>query len=123
MASTTLLKRRNQMDRKPFPECHGGQGELDWTNVLARPDTDGHLVRYIHDDLLPPGVTIGEHEHKGNEEYYLILSGQGVMTLDGEPHEVGPGDVAAVFPGGSHGLANTGDEVMRILVVCAAAPA
>ena len=69
MASTTLLKRRNQMDRKPFPECHGGQGELDWTNVLARPDTDGHLVRYIHDDLLLPGVTICEHEHKGNEEY------------------------------------------------------
>jgi quercetin dioxygenase-like cupin family protein len=122
MSATTMIRKREQMQRKPFPECHGGRGALDWTNVLGRQDSAGRLIRYVHDDILPPGVSIGEHAHADNEEYYYVLSGRGVMTLDGEQHEVGPGDLTAVYPGGSHALENTGDMDMRIVVFCAGQP-
>jgi mannose-6-phosphate isomerase-like protein (cupin superfamily) len=39
------------------------------------------------------------------------------MILDGERFNVGPGDVTAVFPGGSHSLENTGDETMHMIVI------
>ena len=42
-----------------------------------------HDLNFLHDDVLAPGVSIGPHAHRGDEEYYYILSGRGTMTLDG----------------------------------------
>jgi len=74
-------------------------------------------VRFVHDDILPPGSSIGVHRHTGDQEYYYVVSGYGVITLDGKEHEVSAGDVAVVFPGGSHGLANRSTEGLRIIVI------
>ena len=48
----------------------------------------------------------------------LVLFGQkGLMTLDGEEFEVGPGDVVLNRPGGTHGLRNIAGEELRIVVI------
>ncbi len=116
MPPTTLIKRRADMERKPLEKCHDGLGALDWTNVLAGSDLPQRRLRFVHDNRLAPGVSIGVHAHTDDEEYYLILSGTGRMTLDGRAHDVGPGDITAVFPGGSHGLENTGTTDMHLIV-------
>ena len=85
--------------------------------VLDPDDLKEKRLRFIHDDILPPGVTVGVHEHTGDEEYYYILSGEGVMILDGERIPVRPGDITAVYPGGSHGLENTGEGDLRMIVI------
>jgi len=77
----------------------------------------GHL-KFVHDDVLAPGVSIGLHTHIDDEEYYYILEGRGVMTLDGERFEVQAGDITAVYPGGEHWLENTSDADLRMIVVC-----
>lgn len=120
MATTTLLKRQNQMHRGPLPACHDGAGALDFTVVLSDDDLEGRHLKFIHDDVLAPGVSIGVHTHADDEEYYYIVEGEGTMTLDGETFAVRAGDIAAVFPGGQHGLANTSDADLRIIVVCTA---
>ena len=78
-------------------ECHGGIGAVEWTEVLSGPAVKGRRLNFLHDDTLKPGVSIGVHGHSKDEEYYYILSGHGIMILDDEEHEVGPGDIAAVF--------------------------
>jgi mannose-6-phosphate isomerase-like protein (cupin superfamily) len=115
--ATTMMCRREEMTRKPLPNCHDGKGALDWTNVLGGESIKGRTLNWIHDDILPAGVTIGVHPHKDDEEYYYVLSGRGVMTLDGKRHEVKAGDITAVFPGGSHGLENTSKEDLRVIVI------
>jgi mannose-6-phosphate isomerase-like protein (cupin superfamily) len=120
MDETTLIKHHDEMRREPLPECHGGEGALDWTTVLDSADVAGRQLNFIHDDIIPPGASIGVHRHEDDEEYYYIVEGEGVMTLDGERYEVGPGDITAVYPGGEHGLENTSDAPMRILVVSVA---
>ena len=120
MTTTTLLKRQNQMHRGPLPACHDGVGALDFTVVLGDDDLKGRHLKFIHDDTLAPGVSIGVHTHADDEEYYYIVAGEGTMTLDGETFTVRAGDIAAVFPGGQHGLANTSDADLRIIVVCTA---
>ncbi len=117
MIATTFLRKRKDMLRRPDPNCHGGLGDLDWTCVLGREQTRGKRLRFIHDDVLAPGVTIGVHSHRSGEEYYYIVSGRGVMTLDGERFEVESGDVAGVFPGGTHGLENNSDEDLRMIAI------
>lgn len=116
MAETTLLKRRAEMRRGPLPHCHEGNGTLDFTVVLEGAELAGRQLKFLHDDILAPGVSIGIHPHD-HEEYYLILSGQGDMTLDGERVAVQTGDITAIYPGGSHGLENTSEEDLRILVI------
>lgn len=113
---TTMIRKACEMKQVPLPKCHGGRGAVDWTDVLSGPAVAGRKLNFLHDDILKPGVTIGVHRHDSDEEYYYIVSGHGVMTLDGKDHEVGPGDIAAVFPGGSHGLVNDSEEDMRIIV-------
>ncbi len=114
---TTMLKKQNEMLREPLPHCHGGKGALDWTNVLESKDLKGRRVKYWHDNVLEPGVSIGVHQHKDDEEYYYILAGEGTMTLNGKTFTVREKDITAVYPGGYHGLENTGSEPMRIIVV------
>ena len=116
MSQTTLLKKRDDMRREPLPNCHAGEGALDWTNVLDPSDLEGRQLRFLHDDVLAPGVTIGCHAHD-DEEYYYIISGKGTMTLDDERYAVAAGDITAIYPGGSHGLENDGDEDLRVLVI------
>jgi len=116
MKRTSLLRKANETKQVPFPECHGGQGSVDWTDVLSGSSLQGRRLNFFHDDILKPGVTIGLHTHETDEEYYYILSGNGTMTLDEEDHQVGPGDIAAVFPGGSHALTNDSENDMRIIV-------
>ena len=116
MQQTSYFKKAREMKQVPLPDCHGGLGSVDWTEVLSGSPIEGRRLNFLHDDILKPGVSIGVHRHSNDEEYYYIVSGHGVITLDGEEHEVGPGDIAAVFPGGTHGLINNTGEDMRIIV-------
>lgn len=120
MASTTFLRKRDDMESRELANCHDGEGALDWTSVLGKPETEGRHLRFFHDDILPPGASIGVHRHEHDEEYYFIVSGKGTMTLDGEEHVVGPGDITAVYSGGEHGLRNDGDGDLRVLVISVA---
>jgi uncharacterized cupin superfamily protein len=117
MTMTTFLKKRANMPRRPLENCHDGKGAVDWIGVLDGEDLKQKGLNFVHDDILPPGVSIGNHRHTDDEEYYYIVSGMGTMTLDQERFEVAPGDITAVYPGGEHGLENTGDEDLRIIVV------
>jgi quercetin dioxygenase-like cupin family protein len=64
---------------------------------------------------LKPGSGIGYHEQKEDEIYY-VLSGKGVLTLDGKPYDVGPGAAILTRPGSSHGLKQVGTEDLVILI-------
>ena len=64
---------------------------------------------------LKPGSAIGYHEQHEDEIYYVI-SGRGIMTIDGKPIEVGPGTAVLTRPGSSHGLKQVGNEDLVILI-------
>jgi len=66
--------------------------------------------------VLHPGATIGYHAQTKDEVYY-ILSGRGLMTMDGQDFEVAPGDAMLTRVGSSHGLKQQGDEDLVLMVV------
>ena len=116
MSQTTLLRRCKDMKHASLDKCHGGEGALDWTDVVSGKELEGRALKFFHHNILAPGVTIGVHEHN-SEEYYYIIDGKGTMVLDGEEFEVGAGDITGVFAGGSHGLRNDSDADLRIVVI------
>lgn len=50
------------------------------------------------------------HSHKQNEELYIVLSGKGVFTLDGEDVAVEAGSIVRVAPSVNRCNKNTGTE-------------
>ena len=68
-----------------------------------------------------PGSAIGYHLQREDEIYY-VLSGRGMMTIDGKEFEVGPGDAVLTRPGSSHGLKQVGKEDLVILINYEQAP-
>jgi mannose-6-phosphate isomerase-like protein (cupin superfamily) len=104
------------MQRAVLERCHDGVGGIAATVVVDGKTNPGRHLNFMHHDVIPAGASIGAHAHSGDEEYYYVLAGRGVMTLDGVEHALGPGDLTAVFPGGRHGLENRSGEDLVIIV-------
>ena len=65
-----------------------------------------------------PDDQLKVHRHALPELYY-ILTGSGVVTIDGVQHPVSA-DTAVFIPGNvAHGLRNTGQTILRFLYVFA----
>ncbi|RTE11249.1 cupin domain-containing protein [Paenibacillus whitsoniae] len=98
---------------------HRGLGLIRSAKLYAKEDFASPL-RFLYYVEIPPGASIGVHTHKADEEMYIILSGRGQMTVDGEIREVGSGDMVLNKPFGSHGLYNHSDDVLKLLIFEAA---
>jgi mannose-6-phosphate isomerase-like protein (cupin superfamily) len=75
------------------------------------------LPVYVHNVILEPGASVGEHEHPTSEEIYWLLEGDGVMSVNGREFTVSSGDVTLTQEGSRHGLRNTGSGPLRIAVI------
>ena len=67
---------------------------------------------------IPVGRTVIEHFHKVTEEFYYILSGTGLMKIEDEVREVGPGDTVVILPGQRHKITNNGQTPLVLLACC-----
>ena len=65
--------------------------------------------------ILQPGSAIGYHLQK-EEEIYYIASGSGVMQMNGETFTVQTGDAILTLPGSSHGLKQTGEDDLEVII-------
>lgn len=115
---TNMIIRQTGKKAKPVAGCHDGVGVLWNLELLAEYGKKDSGFKYIHDNVLEPGASIGVHTHKGDEEVYVILSGAGSMIVDGVTESVTSGDVCLTRSGHSHGLTNGPGGVMHFLVLC-----
>ena len=95
--------------------AHQGDGQIASARVVA--DTAGGGAAWIDLVVVPPGCSIGEHRHGDDEETYVIVDGSATMVVDGSEIQVGPGDVIVNRVGGTHGLRNTGESPLRLVVL------
>ena len=57
------------------------------------------------------------HKHKQNEEIYIFLKGEGILTVDNEKISVKEGSVVKVLPEASRTLENTSDNDLQFICV------
>ena len=67
---------------------------------------------------LGAGQATERHHHGESEEIYFLLEGGGLMDVDGDTREVGPGDAVLIPPGARHTL-RAGPDGARLLCCCA----
>jgi mannose-6-phosphate isomerase-like protein (cupin superfamily) len=99
-----------------YPGCDGiGVRVVHPVNPNAPAKNLGLVMFYV-----PPHVVLPVGSH-WTEECYVILRGRGTMTLAGEKVEVEAGTFIHLPPWCEHGIENTGDETLEILI-CTSPP-
>ncbi|MFF1381832.1 cupin domain-containing protein [Streptomyces sp. NPDC058308] len=93
----------------------GGNGVCRWKMLMNGMHLEGewNCVEYV---VIEPGGSVGEHVHLRTEEIYYIVSGQAVVTMDGEEIAVRAGDLVTTPIGSAHSIANRSDEDMHFFV-------
>ena len=97
---------------KDEPAPHNGGGNSTVCNFFSNA-TNSKLV--FRKRILHPGAAIGYHLQK-QEEIYFIISGTGEMTMNNKVFSVKAGDAILTFPGSSHGLKQTGDNDLVVII-------
>lgn len=87
------------------------------TRVLVGVDSPLQAQNYVvGTSMVHPGGGVPEHAHE-TEETYLILSGEGVMIINGKEIPVKADDVIYLPPMQKHELKNTGTAEMKTVFV------
>jgi mannose-6-phosphate isomerase-like protein (cupin superfamily) len=80
------------------------------TNPKAQSQHHSIAILYV-----PPHAQMDRHSHEA-EETYCVLSGTGKILFEGGDQEVGPGSFIYLPSWCVHGIHNTGNEVLVVLL-------
>lgn len=103
-------------------------GELMWvqypghfnhalSKAIVTPDTVGSRFFDHRMSCYEPGAYVEQHVHAVQEQIYHVLSGEGVLIVDGERRLVRANDVTYIPPGVRHEFHCTGTERLVFLVI------
>lgn len=70
--------------------------------------TDGGFLELVNEFEVAGGGMVEPHSHPTHEFYY-VLSGRGVMTIDGEDRDIAQGDLVYIPPDKVHTLRPVSD--------------
>lgn len=97
---------------------------------LQPKSADGHTTRPVVNGTIPTGEHVEVHEttlapgvmphlpHKhSHSEFWLIREGDVEITINGQPHRLGPGGVGLATKDDLHGIKNVGATSANYFVV------
>ena len=93
---------------------HGGCGQVATRHVLS-PDDFRSDWTFLDHAILGAGGSVGYHYHDFLEESFVVLRGQGLMTIDDETFGVESGSVTWQGIGQGHGIYNPGPEKLEFV--------
>ena len=95
----------------------GGKGTITIEKLLSEKELGGNDM--FAKVTIPPGCSIGFHEHHGNAETYHILQGEALYNDNGKEMTIGVGTTTYCPDGEGHGIENassSGDLVFMALI-------
>jgi len=73
-------------------------------------------------NCLEPNQTQSVHAHQGADKFYFVLEGEGQFTVGDEERNATAGALVVAPAGIPHGVMNTSDERLSLLVAIAPGP-
>jgi mannose-6-phosphate isomerase-like protein (cupin superfamily) len=99
---------------------------FDWREYAGtRPDKfykatlwqGGHLMAGLN--CLEPGQAQAAHTHAGADKFYFVLEGRGLFSIGDEEREAAAGTLVVAPAGVPHGVTNTGNGRLSLLIAIA----
>ncbi len=79
--------------------------ERPWGSYTILGTEDGYQVKEI---VVHPGKRLSYQRHARRSEHWYVVRGSGIVTLDGEQHDLGVGDTVDVPIEQLHRIENNG---------------
>ncbi len=109
-----VIKRLDEM-KVDVKNMRGGVGECKTVHHIDPKELPhGRLFSTI---TIEEGNSIGFHEHIGEVEYYLILSGEGVVSEKDGDKVVSSGDIVITGNGEGHAIRNENKEPLVFIAL------
>lgn len=92
--------------------------DADWGEFLlySTEDTIGTRASLTGVAIIKPGEEIHPPHRHAEEEYLMVLEGEGTWSLLGEERTAKAGDMLYAAPWDIHGITNTGDVPLKFVV-------
>ena len=100
----------DKIEQVSIPNFKGGKKCAKMQQYL---DENARILRGV----LEPGASIGIHTHENNSEIVYSVSGEVVVSMDGETELLKPGMVHYCPMGHTHGMVNKGKEDFVMIAV------
>jgi quercetin dioxygenase-like cupin family protein len=97
-----------------WQEHTGSQPEKFYKSTLWQGE---HMMAGLN--CLAPGQTQNIHAHQGADKFYFVLEGSGKFTVGDEEREADTGALVVAPAGIPHGVANSGNSRLSLLVAIA----
>ena len=94
---------------------HEGVGLCNHTTVFDDCEMDSP-VKFVNYTVIPPECSFGMHKHENNNEFYVVLEGEGIYYQGDEEVAVKKGSIMMNAPYTAHGIVNTTDRDLALLV-------
>jgi mannose-6-phosphate isomerase-like protein (cupin superfamily) len=112
-----MITRKSDLHTENPANVKGGAGSPTMTHFMSDETSQG-IGRLFAEVELNPGVSIGYHQHLGEQEVYYVISGVATVEDDDkQEHELGVGDSMICFDGESHSVANNTDEPLKLIAL------
>ncbi len=95
------------------------QGNVRWRTLFSADRTPTNSLTCGIAELPPNTLSVASLHRHGPAEVYHILSGSGVVNVDGAETPVEAGMAVFIPSDTEHGLRNTGDSTLRLFYVFA----
>ena len=101
---------RNIEDVAPVVE-HNGTVTVWWmvNSREMKEATDGGFLELVNEFVVEGGGYVDPHSHPTHEFYY-VLRGRGIMTIEGEDRPIAQGDLVHIPPDAVHSLRPVSDH-------------
>ena len=110
---------RFRVNRHDVPIEGGLRRDEGWVDMQvqflvdqARAGSEDLLLGWT---VLPPGARHDRHRHPNADEFFIVLSGRGVVYTDDDDQPAEEGDVLFTRRGHWHGFNNTGDTDVTLV--------
>ena len=94
---------------------HNGRGPIAVRRLMAR--SPSSAIDFVDYTVIPPGSSIGRHQHVDSEELYLIVDGRPIVLVEAVARRLRPGDVAIVRANQCHELMNDTSDPVTLFIV------
>ncbi|HOW87033.1 MAG TPA: cupin domain-containing protein [Candidatus Omnitrophota bacterium] len=111
-----MIKKSSERETEVRKNMRGGTGEITVRHYF-KPEEIKARTRLCSELILPPGTSIGVHDHVDEDEIYIIQKGRGIMTDGGKEFPVAAGDAILTGQGASHSIRNAGNEDLVVTAV------
>lgn len=111
-----MIKRKEAILPREVKNAQGGNDSVFFNDFLTKEESYG-AGRVFAKLVLPPGASIGVHEHHDEFEAIYVLEGQATITDGDEIVTLKPGDMNLCKDGARHGMANNTDKDLVVIAL------